>query len=102
MNVQTVDLRDELRQSVQPRFAFLPVVIGAPVARELLDRCERHALRVVRDGLPLRPPGREYSPAQLAELRLGKAHLKRTNRGRVATRLLPWIILSGGRAHFLC
>src|SRR5580658_1476153 len=100
MNVQPIDLGDELRERVQPRLALEPVVIRPPVASELLNRRERHALGIVRDSLPLGPPCSQYSPAQLAELRLGKARLKRTNRGRVAARLLHDIImLSGARAH---
>src|SRR5271154_272880 len=102
MSVQPVRVGDELRERVQPRLALGPVVIRPPVARELLNRRDRHALRIVRNRLPLGPPRREYSPAQLVELRLGKARLKRTNRGLGAARLLPHTMLSGERAHCLC
>ena len=43
--VEAVDLGDELRQGVQPRFAFAPVVSGQPVAGEGLGGRELHALR---------------------------------------------------------
>src|SRR5271170_6367359 len=102
MNVEAIDLGDELREGVQLGLALGPVIIRTPVASKLLDHRDGHALRIVGNRLALGPPCREYSPAQLAELPLGKVHLKRTNRGRVAARLLPCILLSGGRAHFLC
>src|SRR5262245_36398178 len=55
MNIEPVDLGDELRQRVQCRLALAPVVVSRPIARETLDQCERHALRLIRDGLLLRP-----------------------------------------------
>ena len=54
VNVDPVDVGDELRQGVQLRLALAPVVIGRPIARELLHRRELHALRLIRDGLPCR------------------------------------------------
>ena len=56
MNVQPIDLGDELRQGVQPRLAFAPIVIRPPIARELLNRRELHPLQFIRDGFPVRPP----------------------------------------------
>ena len=56
MDVQPIDLGDELRQRIELRFDFAPVVIGRPISRELLHRRERHALRCIRDRLPFRPP----------------------------------------------
>ena len=55
VDVEPVDLGDEVRQGVQLRFEAAPVVLRAPVPRELLHRRERHALRVVADGLALGP-----------------------------------------------
>ena len=46
VNVQPIDLGDELRQGVQPRLALAPVVFRRPIARELLNRRELHALRL--------------------------------------------------------
>ena len=87
MNVEPVDLGDELRQGVQPRLALAPVVICRPVARELLHRRERHALRIIRDRFPLGPPGCVYAPAELGQLRFRNTHMKRVN-GLVNARLL--------------
>jgi hypothetical protein len=44
VDVEAVDLRDELRQGVQPRLDSPEVVLGAPVANELLPRRELNAL----------------------------------------------------------
>ena len=51
VDVHPVDLGLELRQRVQPRLAPAPVVLRRPVAGELLDRRQLHALRSVRDEL---------------------------------------------------
>ncbi len=79
VDVEPVDLGDELRQRVEPRLARPPVVVGPPVARELLHQCERHALRIVGDRLALRPPGRVDAPAKIAELLVGEGHLEGAN-----------------------
>ena len=55
VNVEPVDLGDELREGVQVRLDGAPVVVRHPVARELLDHGQRHALRLIRDGLLLGP-----------------------------------------------
>jgi hypothetical protein len=55
VNVQPVDLGDELRQGVQCRLALAPVVLRRPIAREFLNHCEGHALRLILDGLFLGP-----------------------------------------------
>src|SRR3954447_2307189 len=67
VDVEPVGLGDELRQGVQPGRAPLPVVVGRPVAREILHRRERHALRVVVDGLPLGPARCRDTPAEVLE-----------------------------------
>ena len=51
VDVHPVDLRRELRQRVQSRFAPAPVVVRRPVAGERLDRRQLHALRPVGDEL---------------------------------------------------
>src|SRR3954468_22585974 len=76
VDVQPVDLGDEVRQAVQLGLAPAPVVVRRPVASELLHGRERHALRVVVDGLSLPPPGRADAPAQLGELRRGEADVE--------------------------
>ena len=55
VDIQPIDLGDELRQGVQGRLARAPVVVRRPMARELLDQSERHALGFIRDGLLLGP-----------------------------------------------
>src|SRR5262245_13649338 len=80
MDVEPIDLGDELRQRVQSRLALAPVVFGRPVARELLNGRELHALRCIRDRLPLGPPGCVDSPAQVGKFRFRNIHAKRTQR----------------------
>src|SRR5260370_4448367 len=68
VDVDPVDRRDEVRQGVQPRLALAPVVLAPPVARELLHRRERHALRLIRHDLLVRPPRRRYAAFEVGEL----------------------------------
>jgi hypothetical protein len=81
MKVETIDFGDEVRQGIQRRLALAPVVVRPPIAREFLDRLERDALRIVADRLALGPPGRGYPSAQLSQVGVRKAHLKRANSG---------------------
>jgi len=67
VNVQSVDLGDELRQRVQLRLAPAPVVVGGPVAGELLDRGQLHALRPVPDEFPGGPARRGDAPPQAGD-----------------------------------
>ena len=67
MNVEPVDLGDEVRQGVEPRLDLAPVVLGRPIARELLHRGELHALRVVRHLFPVGPLRGVDAPAQVDE-----------------------------------
>src|SRR5262245_16931241 len=88
VDVEPVDLGDEVRQGLESRLALAPVVIGPPIARELLRRRKLDALRGVRDVLLIGPPVRVDAPAQVRELRVrNDAHLKRTNRILVGTSL---------------
>src|SRR5439155_24767625 len=50
MNIQSIDLGDEVRHGIQPRFTLAPVVMRLPVAQKLLNGLERYALRIVGDG----------------------------------------------------
>jgi hypothetical protein len=81
VDVQPVDLSHELRQRVQLGLDLAPVVVGRPVAGELLHGRERHALGVIVDRLPLGPPGRLDAPAQLDQILVGEADLEGTDRG---------------------
>jgi hypothetical protein len=87
VDVHPIDLRRELRQRVQSRLALAPVVLGRPVAGELLHRGELHALRAIVDEL-LRRQARRLDPvSQLSELLFGNLDLERTYIGL------------GGRSH---
>jgi len=88
VNVQSIDLGLELRQSVQPRLDLAPVVVLPPIARECLDRGDLNTLRVVCDRFPLGPPCRVDASAQFGEIRLWKIHMKRTDGNPVGAHLL--------------
>src|SRR5258706_2520424 len=79
VNVQPVDVRHELRQRTQSRLALVPIVIGPPIARELLSRRQLHALRCIGDRFPIGPLCRVYAFAQIGNFRFRKFHMKRTN-----------------------
>src|ERR671917_373158 len=85
VDVQPVDLGGEVRDGVQPRLALAPVVLGRPVAREVLHERERHALRVVLDGLPLGKARRAEARPQVLEFRVGDLDLEGSDR-RLARR----------------
>jgi hypothetical protein len=77
MNVQPVDLGHVLRQGLEFRFDFPPVIFGRPIARERLNRGKLHALRLVGDGFAIRPAGRSDAFAQIDQGFLGNAHAER-------------------------
>jgi hypothetical protein len=68
VNVQPLDHRHELRESVQPRLRLSPVVAGSPVADELLQARQLSALGSIADGLLVRPPRREDAAPEVDEL----------------------------------
>jgi hypothetical protein len=82
MDVEPVDLGDEVRQGVQPRLALPPVVVGSPVASEVLHERQRHALRIVLDGLPVGPTRGGDPRTQILEVRLGGLECERPDRWR--------------------
>ena len=61
VDVQPVDLGLELRQRVESRLTPAPVVLGRPVAGELLHRRQLHALRPIGDEFLGRPASRMRS-----------------------------------------
>jgi hypothetical protein len=81
MDAQPVDFRHELRQRVQPRLAPTPVVPGPPIAREFLDRCERHALGLIRDGLLLGPLRGREAPPKVGQVLVWHVDLERADGG---------------------
>ena len=82
VDVEAVDLGQELREGVQPRLEPAEVVVGRPVAHELLHRRERDALRQVGDGLLLGPARRLEPPAEVVDVALGATS---TLNGRIAS-----------------
>src|SRR6266516_3807331 len=70
VDVQPIDLGLELWQRVQSRLAPAPVVLGRPVAREVLYRRQLHTLRPIGDEFPGRPARRINAAAQLVDLAL--------------------------------
>src|SRR3954453_18914557 len=54
--------------SVQARLVLAPGGLVVPVARDLLDQRERHALRQIVDGLLLRPARRREACAYVVEI----------------------------------
>jgi hypothetical protein len=85
MNIEPVDLGDELREGVQFRLLLAPVALSPPIARELLNRPEWHALRLVRDDFAIGPTDRVYAPAQFDKFRIRKF----TRNGRMAVLSAP-------------
>jgi hypothetical protein len=79
VDVDAVDLGDELRQSVQPRLHLAPVIVGLPVANELLDGRELHALRLVGNDLAIRPACRGETAAQIEQIFLRHVDEERTD-----------------------
>ena len=78
VDLHPVDLCPELRQRVQSRLALAPVVVARPVAGQLLQRRQLHALRSIRDQLLAGPARRRDAPAQLGEFLFGNLDLERT------------------------
>ena len=82
LDVDAVDRGDELRQRVQLRLGLAPVVVRAPGADEVLQLRELDALRLIRDGLPVRPPGRGDAATKIDERRVRHVDAERAD-GRV-------------------
>ena len=79
MDVESVYVRDELRQGVQLRLAPAPIVICRPIAREFLHRLKLHALRFIRDSLLVRPPGGKDPAAEVDKVRLRNVDVERAD-----------------------
>ena len=79
VDAEAVDLGLELRQPVQFRLAFAPVIIGRPLARQLLQHRQLHALRPIVDQLLMRPARRRDARTQ----RLSASGISTMN-GRIA------------------
>jgi hypothetical protein len=85
VNVEPIDLGDELREGVQIRLTRAPVVLGSPVARELLNHGQWHALRLIRDGLLLGPVRGRDASTQVLQGLIGNIDMEGPNvRGGLA------------------
>jgi hypothetical protein len=65
MDLDPVDLGRELGERVELRLGLAPVVVSRPVARELLQRRQLHALRPICDELLAGPPRRGDPAAEV-------------------------------------
>src|SRR5258708_36121521 len=66
-NVEHVDLSHKLRQGIELCLHLAPVVVGAPVADELLDLRALDALGSISDRLPVGPACGQHASAQVDE-----------------------------------
>jgi hypothetical protein len=71
VDVNPVDLGRELRDRIQFRLALAPVVIGCPVAGELLDHRRLHALRPIGDEIRRRPARHGDTPLKVGDFFAG-------------------------------
>src|SRR5882724_8611219 len=67
VNGQIVDVGRELREAIELRLAPAPVIFLGPIAADLLDPFERHALAPVADQLGLGPAGVAQSRPEVVE-----------------------------------
>ena len=70
VDIHPVDIGRELRERVELRLDLVPVVVGGPVARELLQRSQLDTLRPIWDELPGGPARRRDAPTQVVHLLL--------------------------------
>jgi hypothetical protein len=94
VDIDPVDPGHELRQGVQLGLGPAPVVVGPPVANELLHLRQLGALRPVGDGLLVGPARRSQAPAEVGQLLLGDADVEGADGGVLGC--CAW--LSGPRA----
>ena len=74
-----VDLGHELRERVQLRLARAPVVAGAPVGHQVLDRRQLYALRPIGNELFGRPAGGRDAPLQVGQVLVRHVDLERSD-----------------------
>ena len=93
VDVDPVDLGRELRQRVQSRLARAPVVIGRPVAGELLNRRQLHALRPISDEFLAGPARRGDAPPKVGDHLVRHVDLEGTDFSFAGHEIfsLPWI-----------
>src|SRR5262249_20293830 len=95
VDVETVEPRLELRKRVELRFRLAPVVLVAPVGDQRLQLRELNTLRLIGDGLLVRPARRTNTVAQIDDRVFGDVDLEWSNRG-VGCRVAHGSPLRGG------
>ena len=81
VDLDPVDLGRELRQRVELRLGLAPVVVGRPVARELLQCPQLYALRPICNQLVGGPARLRDAPPQVVDLLFWNLDVKRTDLG---------------------
>jgi hypothetical protein len=89
VDVDPVDAGHELRQRVQFGLAAAPVVLGRPIAHELLQRRQLHTLRGICDELLGRPTRQGDAAAQLGELLVRNVDMEWADAGVLGRRAWP-------------
>src|SRR5215475_953110 len=79
VNIDAIDRRYKLGQGVEPGFDLPPVVVGSPIAHELLQSCEWCALRLVLDRLLIGPSCGGDAPTEIDEIRFGNVDAEGAN-----------------------
>jgi len=97
VDVHSVDLGRELRQRVQFRLAPAPVMVGRPVARQLLQHRQLHALRRIIDQLPGGPARRSDAAPEVGDRLAGHVDPERADFGfaghRIFSPSLDWLTI---------
>ena len=83
MNVEPIDRGNKIRQSVDLRLAFAPIVLVLPILRERLRRCQLHALRSIPNLFAIGPLCCGEALAQVGQLYVRSFEMKRKNVGHV-------------------
>ncbi len=68
VDVQSVDVRLELRIRIESRLRLAPVIGGSPILNELLQPGQLRALRLIGDGFLIRPSCCRESLAQIGDI----------------------------------
>jgi hypothetical protein len=81
VDAEPVDLGHELRERVQLRLARAPVVVGAPVGHQVMDRRQLHALRLIGDEFLAGPARGRDAPLQVGQVLVRHVDLERADGG---------------------
>src|SRR5260370_10833754 len=77
IDADAIQLSMALRESVEPRFDFAPVVLARPIFADFLHVLERKPLRRIRNGLRVGPAGGAQAFFQIPEIRVADMNLER-------------------------